>query len=354
MQIGPFDLKDLLIGGMIILVTAVAMFLLKDILSFGIVLPMWMLIIALMATIVILFMLVLCIMRYMRYGKEGFLFQQARRKGLAVYLDVELGSQVGDFVLAEKDSPKDVVLKDEESGVKVDPGMLSSDASPIRCNNGLDIFIYSYYNYMPQTIKNHAAFAAIKTYFEKECSELNFLSVKEFVELISDPEHFLERNALIKLNKYFKISEKRNAQGEIEYVKDQNNNPIIGPDGQPKPIFTYVRRFEITDDETGTTKLVEQDIDLPGMLTLLSKARLDIARLPIMGGLIAGTEAFKYNSVAYSSQHLGHVLMLYYTKMMDELKSKVDILMYGIVALMILVGGGVAVYLISMALKGGS
>jgi hypothetical protein len=87
------------------------------------------------------------------------------------------------------------------------------------------------------------------------------------------------------------------------------------------------------------------------MLQLLAKARQDVSTLPIMGGLIAGNEAFKYNSVSYSSQHLGHVLMLYYTKMMDDLKGKIDLLTYGIVALMILVGGGVAMYLISMAVQ---
>jgi uncharacterized membrane-anchored protein len=37
--------------------------------------------------------------------------------------------------------------------------------------------------------------------------------------------------------------------------------------------------------------------------------------------------------------------------MMDDLKGKIDLLTYGIVALMILVGGGVAMYLISMAVQ---
>lgn len=350
MLIGPFELKHLIIGGLILAVTTIAMFLLRVYLSWGFVFPLWMMIIAIMSIVVVLFVLIFTITNYLRYGKEGFLFAVARKNGQNVFLDCELGSDDGEFILAEKASPKDVVLKDEESGIKVDPSMLSSDSRPVRCPGGLNIFIYSYYDFMPQTIRNHAAFKAINDYFNFQCPGLNFLTIKEFVELISDPEHFLDRNATIKLNKYFKIAEKRDDAGNVEYATDAHGNQIIGDDGKPLLKYTYVRRFEVTDD-TGQKKLVEQDIDLPTMLQLLAKARQDVSILPIMGGLIAGNEAFKYNSVSYSSQHLGHVLMLYYTKMMDDLKGKIDLLTYGIVALMILVGGGVAMYLISMAVQ---
>jgi hypothetical protein len=278
----------------------------------------------------------------LRYGQEGFLFATARKKGLGVYIDAELGSEVAEFVLAEKASPKDVVLKDEESGIKVDPGLLSAEARPMRFPRGLDVYIYSYYNFMPQTIRNHAAFSAIKHYFDTNCRELNFLSVKEFVELISDPEHYLERNSLIKLNKYFKLRE----------MKDKDGNPLQDREGQTR--FTYVRQFQTIDEKTGMGKWIEQDISLPMMIQLIAKARQDVSVLPVLGGLLAGNEAFKHNSVPYSSQHLGHVLMLYYTKMMDELKAKVDLLTYGIVALMILIGGAVCIYVISMAFGKGA
>jgi energy-coupling factor transporter transmembrane protein EcfT len=359
-MVGPFKLKTLIIAILIVVVTTIAMFVLRGPLAFGIVLPIWMLVIVLMIVVVIIFILVSTITSYLRNGKEGFLFATARQEGLNVFLDCELGSDDGEFILAEKASPKDVVLKDEESGIKVDPSMLSSDARPIRCAGGLNIFIFSYYNFMPQTIRNHAAFKAIKNYFDTECEELNFLTIKEFIELVSDPEHYLDRNATIKLNKYFKVSEVKDENGQIEYLTDKNGVPLKYENGEPMPKYAYVRQFQkvvdVVDKVTGEvidkqTVWVEQDIDLPKMLNHLSKARRDISVLPVMGGLLAGNEAFKYNSVSYSSQHLGHVLMLYYTKMMDDLKGKIDLLTYGIVALMILVGGGVAMYLISMAVK---
>jgi hypothetical protein len=352
MDAGPFDIKHLVIGGIIILVTGIAMFMLKGLLSFGLVIPLWMIVIIIISTMVIVAILVMTITGYLRYGSEGFLFAKARKNGTGVYIDAELGSDVADFVLAEKASPKDVVLKDEESGIKVDPSLLSSNARPLRFKGGLDVYIYSYYNFMPQTIRNHAAFAAINRYFENECHELNFLSIKEFVELISDPEHFLERNATIKLNKYFKITE----------AKNPDDSTKIGDDGKT-PLFTYARRYEDWIEEyteaDGTViprhrGLIEQDISLPNMIQLIAKARQDVSVMPIMGGLIAGTEAFKYNSVAYSSQHLGHVLMLYYTKMMEDLKGQIETWMY-IIGLVAIIGAiGVSVYIASMAFKGGA
>jgi hypothetical protein len=348
MDAGPFDLRHLLIGAAIILVTGVAMFLLKGMLSFGFVLPIWIFVIIFITTAVIIIVLAMTIMGYLRYGSEGFMFAKARKSGTAIFIDAELGSDNADFALAEKPSPKDVVLKDEESGIKVDPSMLDSNCRPLRFKGGLDVYIYTYYNFMPQTIRNHAAFAAINEYYNSEsCRDLRFLSIKEFVELVSDPEHYLERNALIKLNKYFKIEEKKDKSGDTEYRDTEKKVPI----------YTYVRRYEDWIEEYADNGvvvprhlgLVEQDISLPGMIQAISRARNDISTLPVMGGLIAGTEAFKYNSVAYSSQHLGHVLMLYEQKIRDAMKGMFDMLTIGIVALMILCGTGLCIYIISMA-----
>lgn len=277
----------------------------------------------------------------MTKGKEGFLFATARATGVPIYIDVELGTGNADFVLGEKVSPKDVMLKDEECGVKIDPSLLSKDNEPMRFSGGLDVLIYSYYNFMPQSIKNHAAFNAIEAYFKRECPELNFLSVKEFTELISDPEHFLHHNAQIKLSKYFKVSEKRNEKGEIIYTTPRDGS-------SPKPMQTYVRQFQ-TVDENGQFKWIEQDLGLPDMLNMIAKARKDIAALPICGGYLAGTEAFKNNSVAYSSQHFSHALMLYKKKILDDLGKEDKLWQYGIIALMLILGTALAVYIVSVA-----
>ena len=349
---GPFNWKHLVIGGLIILATSVAMFLLKGVLSFGIVIPLWMIVIIIISIMVIISILILTIVAYLRYGSEGFMFAKARKNGFAVYLDSELGSGIADFALAEKANPKDVVLKQEESGIKVDPSMLDSNARPLRLKGGLDLYLYSFYNFMPQSINNHAAFAAINRYFKTECRELGFLSVKEFVELVSDPEHFLERNVSIKLNKYFKLSEAKDKDGNVITVKAN--------DGTQIPKYVYTRRYEDWIEEYTNADgmviprhlgMIEQDLEISTTIQLIAKARQDISVMPIMGGLLAGDEAFKYNSVAYSSQHLGHVLMLYYTKMMEDIKGQIETWMY-IIGLVAIIGAiGVSVYIASMAFK---
>ena len=350
MDAGPFDLKQLIIGACIIIATSVAMVVLKGFLSFGFVFPIWMFVIALITVVVVIAILVLTIIRYCRWGYEGFIFAKGRLLGLDVGIDTELGSSRSEFFLCEKDTPKDIVLKDTESGTKIDPAMLDSFCKPMEFPMGLRVHIFTYYNYMAQSVQNHAAFKAIEKFFKEDpaCDELRFLSIKEFCELMSDPEHYLEHNAGVKLNKYFKQAQDRNPDGTPAFIPGENGVMV------PKMIF--VRQFETQDkaeDGTpiGAPKWVEQAINLPELMQKLAEARRKIYSLPIPGGLIAGNEAFKNNSVAYSSQHLAHVLMLYYSKIMEDLKGQVELLTYGIVALLILVGGGLGVYIAGMGFK---
>jgi hypothetical protein len=347
--IGPFDVRHLIVGGIILVCTYVAMFMLRDLLYFGFVFPIWMFVCAFITACVIFAILIMTIYGYIRWGPEGFLFAKARKSGLGVAIDTELGSSNSEFILMEKENPKDVVLRDEEAGIKVDPAMLDSYCKPMSFPSGLSIYIFTFYNYMAQSVQNHAAFRVIEEDFlhNPKREILRFLAIKEYVELLSDPEHYLERNAMIKLNKYFSMREKRDDKGEI--IKGEDNKT---------PQMTHVRRYETWIEDPGTDAdgkplkhwgLVEQDISLPEMMQAIYQSRHDINQMHIPGCLIAGTEAFKYNSVAYSSQHLSHVLMLYYSKIVEDLKHKVDLLTYGIVAMMILVAGGVAIYVISMA-----
>jgi hypothetical protein len=299
-MIGPFETKYLLGAGLVIAAIITAMFFLKSYLSLAVVLSLWIIIAVVVTILAILGLLLITIISFWKWGKEGFLFAEARKHGIPVYIDAELGSDNADFVLGEKLQPKDVMLKDTESGIKLDPSLFSADAKPMRLPLGLDLYIYSYYNYMPQSIRNHAAFKAIKDYKDRECKDLAFLSDKEFIELVSDPEHFLRQNAQQKINKYFKLVS------------------IEQPDG--KSVTKNVRQFH--DEKTG--QWIEQDIQIDTVIQHISQARNDIAKLPIMGGLLAGNEAFRYNSVPYSSQHLGHAFMLIKERLNEEWSKKMD------------------------------
>ncbi len=349
---GPFRTLDLLICGIVLAIVGVICFVAKDMLGMPIVFASWIVILVVGVVIVLGLLFLATIGRYMLGGKEGFLFQAARADGKPIYVDVELGSGIAEFVLGEKTSPKDITFSDEESGIKVDPSLLSEHAKPMRFAKGLDVYIYSYYNYMPQSVDNSAAFKAIEDYFRTECSELNFLTIKEFVELVSDPEHYLEHNAYIKLNKYFKIGEKVEVVdifGEDGVKVGEEIKPVLikNKEGTMVPQSTYVRQFY---DEK-RQEWIEQDITLPDMIQKISQARKDISRLPSYTGPLAGTEAFKNNSVPYSSQHLSHVLMLYKDKMKLENLNKENILLYCIGAAIVLLGGGLAFYIVNMAPK---
>ena len=341
MMIGPFDLKHLVIVAAITIVTWVAMYLLKGLLSFAFMVALWILVGVLVTVVMVIALLAITIVGYLRFGREGFLFAQARKTGVPVFIDAEIGSLNAEFILGEKANPKDVVLSDETSGIKLDPSLMAANANPLRFNGGLDIFSNAYYNFQAQSVRNHAAFQEMDRYFTSDkCKDLNFLTMKEFSELVSCPEHYLQHNAYTKLNKYFKVAEKLDANGNPVMVQNEN--------GEMVPKLTYVREFRVTQED-GTEKWIEQDLDLPEMIRKIAEARRDLAVMPIMGGYLTLTEAFKNNSVSYSAQHLAHVLMLYKKKLEDEFAKKLEWMTVGIAALMILCGCGVCIYIISMA-----
>jgi hypothetical protein len=88
-------------------------------------------------------------------------------------------------------------------------------------------------------------------------------------------------------------------------------------------------------------------------MRLIQKAKGDITHLPIATGYFSMNEAFKYNSVAYSAQHLAQLKILI-EQMADEKWGKLmNWMQYGIIALMILCGSGFAIYIAGMAFKQG-
>lgn len=305
-------------------VAGVVLYLLKGIIGFPIALPLYLILMIALIPATIIFIITNILMKFYKHGKEGFTFMKARNDGLPVLIDIEIGTNNAEFVVGEKKNPKDVTFSDEKSGVKVDPSLVSAYAEPLRFSNGLDIYGYAFHNWLPQTTKNHLAFKAIIEYrhSDPEVKELDFLPDKEFVELISKPEHFLEADLKTKIGKYFKA--KKDADGTQKYYRQYSEG----------------------------NKWFEQEIDIPELTRLIQKAKTDITKLPIATGYFSMNEAFKYNSVAYTAQHLAQLKRLIEKLASDEWASKVNLLTYGIVALMILCGAGFAIYIASMAFKG--
>lgn len=305
------------LGGLVIAVLV----LMKGFIGMIIGLPLYILLGAAVVPCIPIMIMANILLKFWKSGKEGFVFMNARQQGLPVLVDIEIGTNNAEFVVGEKLNPKDITFKDEASGVKVDPSLVSAHAEPLRFSGGLEIFGYAFHNWLPQTTRNHLAFKAIVEYRhnDEEMSQLDFLPDKEFIELISKPEHFLEADLKTKISKYFKA--KKDEAGSMKYYRQYMN----GADWY------------------------EQEIEIPEIMRLIQKAKSDITRLPIATGYFSMNEAFKYNSVAYSAQHLAQLKILI-EQMADEKWSKImNWMQYGIVALMILVGGGFAIYIASMA-----
>lgn len=314
-------IMEIIIPAALGFVVIVVLWLLKGVLGFVIGLPLYMLLSIAIVPMVAILILISILLKIHKYGKEGFTFMQARNDGLPVLIDVEIGTNNAEFVVGEKANPKDITFKDEASGVKVDPSLVSAHAEPLRFPGGLDVYGYAFHNWLPQTTRNHLAFKAIIEYrhTDEEMKDLEFLPDKEFIEIISKPEHFLEADLKTKIGKYFKA--RKDEAGAQKYYRQ------------------YLE---------GTT-WYEEEVDIPEITRLVMKAKGDITRLPIATGYFSMNEAFKYNSVAYSAQHLAQLKILI-ERMADEKWGKLmNWMQYGIVALMILCGAGFAIYISSMA-----
>ena len=308
------------------LVLIAILFLMKGLLNFVIGLPIWIIGCALVVPGTIIFILFNMVTGFYRYGAEGFIFMRARKEGLLVINDVEVGTNNAEYILGEKTDPKNPLFKDETSGLKVDPSMVSAYAEPLRYKGGLMIVGYAYRDILPQTTRNHLAFKAIVDYFsagekteDKDQKNLHpakllaFLTPNEKIELISKPEHFLEADLKTKVGKYFKTR------------SDELKNT------------TYFRIWPKKDPKTGEQMLdvngkeiwYEQTVDIPELIRAVQQMKSDINKLPIHEGYFSMNEAFKYNNVAYTAQHLSALKNLLTQIIAEDWLKKLNLWTYG-------------------------
>ena len=298
-------LGDIAVPAILGLLVIGVVYVAKGYLSFVLGVPLWIILSAAVAVLVLVFIPVNMLMSFFKYGKEGFVFMQARKDGTPVICDVEIGTSNAEFIIGTKKNPKDPLFEDEQSGVKVDPSLISAYAEPLRFSGGLNIIGYGHHNWLPQTARNHLAFKAIVEYFNSpDMKDLMFLTDKEKIELISKPEHFLEADIKTKVGKYFKTKKSSD-------------------DKDAKTI--YYRQFQ----KDG--KWYEQEINIPEIITLIQKAKADITRMPIATGYFCMNEAFKYNNVPYSAQHLAQLKNLLKQLVDAEWMKMMNWMQYGII-----------------------
>src|SRR5574344_2442441 len=133
-------LTDILVplgaGVAIILVIVLA---LKGILGAIVGVPLWLIACFIVASMTLFFTPTNIVIGFWKSGKEGVTFMEARKTGTMVICDVEVGTGNAEFIIGKKIDPKDPIFQDEQSGVKMDPTMVSAYADPLRLPGGLNI-----------------------------------------------------------------------------------------------------------------------------------------------------------------------------------------------------------------------
>jgi hypothetical protein len=283
-------LTDILVplgGGAVII--GVIMLLLRDMLGGIVGVPIWLIACFMIGALTLFFTPTNILVSFWRNGREGFTFMEARKTGAIVICDLEVGTGNADFTIGKKNDPKDPIFIDEQSGIRMDPTMVSAYADPLRFPGGLNIIGYAHDSLLPQNHRNHLAFKRIVEYMQKEekMKPLVFLPIKEIVELLKKPEHFLEEDIKTKVGKYFKA----------RTVGEGTDKRIAYFHEFQKEGKWY--RQEILINSNDETNL--------GLLQLVRIAKTDLEKLPILpesgSTYFCMNEAFKYNPVAYTAQH---------------------------------------------------
>lgn len=290
-----YILKDAILPVGFGVVIIAILFIMKGALNFIIGVPLWIIGIVIVFLAMPTMAMFTILISFYRFGPEGFVTMECRREGRDAVLNTEIGTGVTELMVGVKRDPKDPIYTDEKSGVKVDPSMVSQYAEPLRLSGGLNIFGFAHNSMFPQTTKNHLAFKGIIEYFdenstnalcedatedEMSIASLDFLTIKEKIELIMKPEHFLEEDMRTKVGKYFKQR------------KDANN------------IISYYRQFERDG------KWFEQVVEIPRLIHAIQRIKSDLNKRSLPWGYYCMTEAFKYNNVPYTAQHLASLKML--------------------------------------------
>lgn len=318
------------------------LFILKGWLNYTFGIPIWILGMAVVVAIIPIMALVSILISFYKYAPEGFVIMECRREGRDAIADTEIGTGVTEIMVGVKRDPKDPIYSDDAGGVKVDPSLVSQYSEPLRLAGGLNMFGWAHHSMFPQTTRNHLAFKGIEEYFkeieekakkrgatseDQQMGSLEFLTLNEKIELLMKPEHFLEEDTKTKVGRYFKKrSVDAGAATTVQYFRqwpktDAEGNQVLNADG--KAVW------------------IEQVVDIPTIIHAIQRARADLQKRPIPWGYYCMTEAFKYNNVPYTAQHLSSLKTLlqqlrdeYWMKMMNWMQY--GMIIVGIIGITIL------------------
>lgn len=302
-------LSDILVPlGAGVAIILVIFFFLKGILGAIVGVPIWLIACFVIGALTLFFTPTNILVGFWKFGREGFTFMEARKTGQMVIEDVEVGTGNAEFILGKKNDPKDPIFQDEQSGVKMDPTMVSSYADPRRHPGGLNIIGFGHDSLLPQNHRNHLATKRMVEFIQTTpyMKILLFLPIKEIIELLKKPEHFLEADVKTKVGKYYKarIIDEGTPEKPVKRVAyfHEYQKTVVQPDGS-EVVKWFRREIPINSDDESN----------PGIVQIIRRAKSDLDKLPILtgkdefngkrGDFFCMNEAFKYNPVSYTAQY---------------------------------------------------
>ena len=274
---------------------------------------------------------------------------KARKDGIPIVELTDIGSNNTVWELGAKKNKDDINFDTQYSGIRIDPILTSVGCEPKRFGGGMDVYSYAYENWLPQTTRNHLAYRAIMEYFKTEATDLGFLTDIEFVALVSTPETHLAHDVTIYISKYFKNV--KVVSGGTEIIKSVRRYQVLHDNEYIDTVDPAGNTIRIPDPDYGKMIWVEQEITPEILVNRIAQIKRDIYALPIAFGWYAGTEAFKNNAYAYSAQDLEMLLIIHDKMQMADMLKKFNIMLYAIAALIVMIGGGLAFYIINMVKK---
>ena len=327
-----------------------------------------------------------------RWCPERKIFIAARKSGSPIICLTDLGSHNSVMELGTKKNANSIKFDTQFAGARIDPVYTATGCEPLRFQGGLDMYLYAFESYLPQTVTNHLAYKAIVEYFRKNCVDLQFLTDMEFIALVSTPEMYLAHDVDVYIGKYFKNRIEHQADGseivkkyrqfqkiddretidqvdsrkDIEVIDDRETIQIEDAQSEtgyseiPNPEFgkkvmvpnnNFGAKTSMPNPMVGKLAWFEQEIDVPEMVNRIEECKKDISMLPIAHGYYSGTEAFQHNAYAYSAQDLDQLLIIQEKEFVADMLKKINIMIYAVAALIVCVGGGILFYILGMVFQ---
>jgi hypothetical protein len=306
-------------------------------------LPVTTILAGIMVPMIIILLLVVIIIRQYVWGKEGFMFAKARRKGLPMLSNEAVGSGDAEFIIGEKDENGDIFFKDETHGIKLDPRRLKGEFLPARYFKGLLIYHYGDTSPMPLSAGTAMAYQKeIDLLGQPKYATIQFLGDKRVIELLSTPRDKREksvRNFLDALKPRIEVSPKigiEECAALVEEVRENRRWKFLWPMTDEELVLVFLSSDDRVKDlikeivgarqdtflikdkdgdilipfESVTKKMLElkaefQEIPMPPQMVLDTVAMLEeeASRTSIESGFFAYYLAHLRNPYHYTAQH---------------------------------------------------